>query len=176
MIRRPSHSAPGGIGSALEIDNALDAASSGSGAGWTGDPVPARVPARAQDEPRAAAAEEEPGPERLYVITGGRGGPSDRTRLDLVTLVVAVAVGDAMGPARRRFGLFPEHTAILRLCRRPLSAAELSAHLRLPFSATAVLIDDLLCAGLVTVCPPRRTALLPDPDLIREVLHGLQRL
>ena len=33
---------------------------------------------------------------------------------------------------------------MLRLCRRPLSVAEVSAHLRLPFSATAVLVADLL--------------------------------
>jgi hypothetical protein len=185
MIRRPSHSAPsdsapGRIDGALDFGRPLDAAGEVE-AGWSYGPAPASAPAPArvrapvQDEPRAAAAEE-PGPERLYVITGGRGGPSDRTRLDLVTLVVAVGAGGAIGPARRPLGLFPEHTAILRLCRRPLSAAELSAHLRLPFSATAVLIDDLLCAGLVTARPPRQTALLPDPDLIREVLRGLQRL
>jgi hypothetical protein len=91
-----------------------------------------------------------------------------------VTLVVAVG-GDRLGPAPQRRGLFPEHAAILRLCRRPLAAAELSAHLRLPFSATAVLVDDLLGAGLVTARAPLRTA-LPEPDLIREVLRGLERL
>jgi hypothetical protein len=117
---------------------------------------------------------DEGGPERLYVITGGRAAPSGRTRLDLVTLVVAVS-GERLGPAPAHRGLFPEHTAILRLCRYPLAAAELSAHLRLPFTATAVLVDDLLCAGLVAARSPQRTV-VPDPDLIREVLRGLQRL
>ncbi len=111
--------------------------------------------------------DEETGPERLYVITGGRGGPSGSRRIDLVTLVVSV---DEI-PA----GLFPEHTAILRLCTYPLSAAEISAHLRLPFSAAAVLIDDLAQAELVVVRQPRNTAVF-DPHLIREVLRGLQRL
>ncbi len=111
--------------------------------------------------------DEEAGPERLYVITGGRGGPSGHRRLDLVTLVVSAA---GTPP-----GLFPEHTAILRLCGHPLSAAEISAHLRLPFSATAVLIDDLAQAGLVVTRQPRNAAVF-DPHLIREVLRGLQRL
>jgi hypothetical protein len=115
----------------------------------------------------ASSRDEEPGPERLYVITGGRAGPSGAVRLDLVTLVVAVG-----GP---RPGLLPEHVAILRMCRTPLSAAELSAHLRLPFSATAVLIDDLVRAGLAGARSPRHAA-VPDPELIREVLRGLQRL
>jgi hypothetical protein len=119
------------------------------------------------------------GPERIYVLTGGRGGPHARTRLDLVTLVVAVgkpwqssAVSAAIREHRR---LFPEHLAIIRYCRRPLSVVEISAHLRLPFSATAVLIEDLLEAELVRT----RAAVMPvvpDPELIEEVLRGLQRL
>ncbi len=104
---------------------------------------------------------------RIYVITGGRVGPSGRTTIDLVTLVVATAAQAA--------GRAPEHRAILRLCRTPLSAAELSAHLRLPFSATAVLIDDLVSAGLVVTRAPR-AQVLPDPELLQEVLRGLQRL
>ena len=104
---------------------------------------------------------------RVYVITGGRVGPSGRTTIDLVTLVAAVAAPAA--------GRGPEHRAILRMCRAPLSAAELSAHLRLPFSATAVLIDDLVSAGLVVTRAPR-VQVLPDPELLQEVLRGLQRL
>ena len=124
-------------------------------------------------------AEDDSGPERIYVLTGGRGGPSARTRLDLVTLVITVGRrrqerADQLASPRHR-GLFPEHLAILDFCQFPLSAAELSAHLRLPFSATAVLIEDLLAAGLVRTRVAVRTA-LPDPDLLEEVLRGLQRL
>lgn len=107
------------------------------------------------------------GPERIYVITGGRSGPAGPVPLDLVTLIVARSAGCP--------GLYPEHRAILRMCRFPLSAAEISAHLRLPFSATAVLIADLLAAGLVVDRKPVRTA-IPDPELLREVIRGLQRL
>jgi hypothetical protein len=118
-------------------------------------------------------------PERIYVLTGGRGGPSGRTRLDLVTLVVAVGRRWQDRPEQpsspRQRGLFPEHLAIIGLCQCPLSAAELSAHLHLPFSATAVLIEDLLTAGLVRTRVVVRCA-IPDPELIEEVLRGLQRL
>ena len=128
---------------------------------------------------RQDASEDDAGPERIYVLTGGRGGPSGPARLDLVTLVVAVGrrrQDRAEQPASPRpRGLFPEHLAILEVCRFPLSAAELSAHLRLPFSATAVLIEDLVAAGLVRTRVAVRTA-LPDPDLLEEVLRGLQRL
>jgi hypothetical protein len=126
-----------------------------------------------------AVAQDDDGPERIYVLTGGRGGPSGSTRLDLVTLVVAVGrrgpAGQPEPPPKWSQGGFPEHLAILRLCRRPLSVAELSAHVRLPFSATAVLIDDLLGAGLVSTRAAVH-AVLPDREVIEEVLRGLQRL
>jgi hypothetical protein len=61
------------------------------------------------------------------------------------------------------------------MCRRPLSVAELSAYLRLPFGATAVLVEDLLQAELVRTRAAVVPA-IPDPALIEEVLRGLQRL
>lgn len=103
--------------------------------------------------------------ERIYVITGGRSTPT--ADLDLVTLIVAA---NSAPP-----GLSPEQTAIMRLCRRPLSVAELSAHLRLPFSATAVLVADLLTAGLVV----QRRSVRPadvDPELLKKMINGLRRL
>ncbi|MEU2391477.1 DUF742 domain-containing protein [Streptomyces sp. NPDC007369] len=111
---------------------------------------------------------EDGGPERLYVITGGRSEPSLEAHLDLVTLVVATA------PPRPE--LQPEHAAILRLCQAPLSLAELSAYAGLPVSAVTVLVGDLLAAGRVRVRPPVPAAQLPDPALIEAVINGLQKL
>ena len=110
---------------------------------------------------------------RTYVITAGRSGAGPHVRLDLVTLIVATAPNGAGCPTFP--GITPEHRSVLAMCRRPLSAAEVSAHLRLPFSATAVLIGDLLRAGAVRERPPVKAATL-DPDLLREVIRGLQRL
>ncbi|MEU3029472.1 DUF742 domain-containing protein [Streptomyces incarnatus] len=105
-------------------------------------------------------------PERLYAVTGTADG--GRAELDLVTLIVARRTPPP--------GASPEHTAVLDLCAAPLSLAELSAYLTLPFSAMTVLITEMITAELVQARAPatRRTA--PDRSLLEAVMHGLQRL
>jgi len=105
-------------------------------------------------------------PERLYVITGGRSAGS--TALDLVTLIVSRSTPQ---PDQQ-----PESAAILRMCRNPLSVAEISAYLRLPFSATAVLVADLIGAGLAEARAPVAVAGQPDRDLLKKVMYGLSKL
>jgi hypothetical protein len=107
------------------------------------------------------------GPERIYVITGGRSG-SERSRLDLVTLIVT--------RSEPQQGTPPEQRHILRMCSSPLSAAEISSYLGLPFSAVAVLLADLLAEELVEARAPIPPAVLPDAALIEQVMHGLERL
>ncbi|MBA0051855.1 DUF742 domain-containing protein [Streptomyces sp. AJS327] len=111
---------------------------------------------------------DEGNPERLYVITGGRSGPSQQGAVDLVTLIVARS-----GP---RPGGQPEHSAILRLCSSPLSVAEISAYLDLPVSVVTVLLTDLLTEKRVEARAPIPAAKLPDVALIEAVMHGLQQL
>ncbi|MEV7723586.1 DUF742 domain-containing protein [Streptomyces sp. NPDC101733] len=111
---------------------------------------------------------EDASPERLYVITGGRSGPSTDARLDLVTLVVAKAAA--------RPEMQPEHAAILRMCQAPLSVAEIAAYAGLPVSAVTVLVGDLLADRQVRVRPPVPAAQLPDLALIEAVIDGLQKL
>lgn len=106
-------------------------------------------------------------PERLYVITGGRSGPPGQPP-DLVTLIVARA---SPQPSMQ-----PESVAILRMCRSPLSVAEISAYLSLPVSAVTVLLADLLAEGQVEARAPIPVAQLPDVALLEAVLHGLQKL
>ncbi|MGD1224828.1 MULTISPECIES: DUF742 domain-containing protein [Streptomyces] len=107
-------------------------------------------------------------PERLYVLTGG-GEAGDRAELDLVTLVVARA--DASPPVAQ-----PEQSALLRLCQAPLSVAELSAYLNLPFSVVTVLLTEMLAAELVHARAPIVRSALPDRSLLEAVMHGLQKL
>lgn len=116
----------------------------------------------------ASSGWEQGGPERLYVITGGRSSAGRRADLDLVTLVVARAAA--------RPEMQPEHAAILRMCHYPLSMAEISAYLKLPFSVVVVLVSDLLTDSLVEVRAAVRTATIPDPELLEAVMYGLQRL
>ncbi|MEV6943795.1 DUF742 domain-containing protein [Streptomyces sp. NPDC051172] len=104
-------------------------------------------------------------PERLYVVAGPDG---ERADIDLVTLIVARA--DPPPSAT------PEQTAMLRLCTAPLSVAELSAYLRLPFSVVTVLLTEMLTAELVQARAPIVRQALPDRSLLEAVMHGLQRL
>ncbi len=106
-------------------------------------------------------------PERLYVITGDPDG-SERAALDLVTMIVSKAEPSPM--------VQPEQAVILRLCRAPLSVAELSAYLSLPFSVVTSLLTELLATGLIESRAPIVRATLPDRSLLEAVMHGLQRL
>ncbi|MFD3584422.1 DUF742 domain-containing protein [Streptomyces sp. NPDC058683] len=104
-------------------------------------------------------------PERLYVISGTDGA---RAELDLVTLIVARADPPP--------SVTPEQAALLRLCLAPLSVAELSAYLNLPFSAMTALITELITAELVQARAPIVRQALPDRSLLEAVMHGLQKL
>lgn len=138
-------------------------------------------PQRRRRTPGAAPRQEKPAPppdggngqaptrdpERLYVVTGQTEG-GDRAELDLVTLIVTCA--DAPPSAQ------PEQSALLRLCRAPMSVAEVSAYLHLPFSVVTVLLTELLTAELVQARAPIVRAELPDRSLLEAVMHGLQKL
>lgn len=117
-------------------------------------------------EPARAEEGELPNPERLYVVAGPDG---KRANLDLVTLIVA-RVEDPPPSAT------PEQAALLRLCAAPLSVAELSAYLSLPFSVVTVLLTEMLTAELVQARAPIVRQALPDRSLLEAVMHGLQRL
>ncbi|GGM00832.1 hypothetical protein GCM10010129_50420 [Streptomyces fumigatiscleroticus] len=124
-----------------------------------------RQPKQQPLAPPPAKEGEGPNPERLYVI-GGEAG--DRAALDLVTLIVARA-----DPAPCAT---PEQEALIRLCAGPLSVAELSAYLDLPFSMVTVLLTELLTERLVQARAPIVRQEIPDRNLLEAVMHGLQRL
>ncbi|MFF4896489.1 DUF742 domain-containing protein [Streptomyces sp. NPDC001068] len=132
--------------------------------------VPGR-PADPPPSPRLRSGRGNPaGLERYYVLTGGRSGPSGpASSLDVATLVVS-----RTAPAP---GMQYEHEEILRRCRRPLSVAELGAHLGLPFNIVAVLLSDLLEADLIEArdpVPAHQAGRGPDLMLLQEVLSGLE--
>jgi DNA-binding transcriptional ArsR family regulator len=70
----------------------------------------------------------------------------------------------------------PEQAALLRLCTRPRAVAEISAHLRLPWTAVTLLLAELLAAGLVRVREPAIRSALPDPLLFDAVTQRLLEL
>jgi hypothetical protein len=107
---------------------------------------------------------------RPYALTRGRTRPT-REGFDLIAIIVASATASFAPP-----GAGPEHLAILELCIRPLSVAEVSAKMRLPLGVVRVLLGDLLDQGLIVVRKPAPTNQSPDEHVLKEVLHGLKAL
>jgi hypothetical protein len=107
---------------------------------------------------------------RPYALTRGRTRPT-REGFDLIAIIASAATSSFAPP-----GAGPEHLAILELCVRPLSVAEISAKLRLPLGVVRVLLDDLLDHGLIVVRRPAATHQTPNEQVLKEVLHGLKAL
>ncbi|WP_229400032.1 DUF742 domain-containing protein [Micromonospora okii] len=107
---------------------------------------------------------------RPYAVTGGRARPVTGT-FDLISLVTATRAG--VSP---EVGLGPEHLAIVALCQRIQSVAEVAAHLDLPVGAIRVLLGDLMARDLVQVREPRASAGLPDDSIFEAVINGLRAL
>ncbi|MBM0238843.1 DUF742 domain-containing protein [Micromonospora sp. ATA32] len=106
---------------------------------------------------------------RPYAVTRGRARPVGT--FDLISLVTATRA-DVTPEA----GLGPEHMAIIGLCQRMQSVAEVAAHLDLPVGTVRVLLGDLVERSLVQVREPRTTAGLPDDSVFEAVINGLRAL
>ena len=118
-------------------------------------------------------------PDRLYTVTHGR-TLGDDDPFDLVSLIVS-----ERDPTT---GMQSEHVRILRTCRDPTAVVEISSDLELPVSVVKVLLLDLLDTGSITVRHPlagpnRKPGpqgsagmQLPDREMLKQVLLGLQKL
>ncbi|MFE3060208.1 DUF742 domain-containing protein [Nocardia sp. NPDC059239] len=115
--------------------------------------------------------DEDPGPLiRPFAVTRGRAG-SGSHNLDLLTLVVAVGSETDVVTLEREYG------AIVHMCQgRPLSIAEIAAHLNLLVAAVKVLISDLINSGYVIVRSPATAGNRPDSLLLQAVLDGVRKL
>ena len=107
---------------------------------------------------------------RPYALTQGRTRAAG-ARLDLIANISAVR-----GTRADASGLGPEHLALLRICRRPTSVADLAADLDLPVGVIRILLGDLRERSLVSVYDPIPPARLPDRRILEEVVDGLRRL
>jgi hypothetical protein len=123
------------------------------------------------DTPEEVWLDEDAGPVvRPYAVTGGR-TRSDVGEFDLIALVVATRPVSALGP-----GQAPEHVSIMRLCQRPLSVAEVSAHLNLPVGVVRVLLGDLFDDGLIRIHQPPPASQPPSQWILNAVINGLRSL
>ncbi|MGE3286514.1 MAG: DUF742 domain-containing protein [Pseudonocardia sp.] len=98
---------------------------------------------------------------RPYILTGGR--TRAEIELELETLVSA-------GPRPAR-----EHHAVVGLCHRPVSVAEVAALMNAPVGVARVVLGDLASQGAVTV-HAAGVQDVPDLAFLERVLTGLRRL
>jgi predicted ArsR family transcriptional regulator len=87
----------------------------------------------------------------------------------MITIVVAAR-------DREERALEPEYQAIMRLCRRPISLAEISARLDIPLTVVRVLLGDLVAAGDVRTRASAPVTRLPEKKVLQAVLDGIRRL
>ncbi|MGW6509184.1 DUF742 domain-containing protein [Streptomyces niveus] len=121
---------------------------------------------------------------RPYSLTGGR------TRFGHVLLVETFVAaleapeerkeltagdpGGGVGGAAAR--VMPEMRAIVELCRRMRTVAEISALLSMPLGVVRVLLSDLADQGKIRVYGTGHDSDHPDRALLERVLGGLRRL
>jgi hypothetical protein len=106
---------------------------------------------------------------RPYALIAGRTRPSG-TSIDLIALVTAVRRA-----SRERRDLEPEHLRVLKLCRLPISVADLASDLDLPLGVVRILLADLREHGLVSIHQPAQVG-LADVRILKEVADALRRL
>ncbi|MFD3439084.1 DUF742 domain-containing protein [Streptomyces sp. NPDC058685] len=114
---------------------------------------------------------------RPYSLTGGR------TRFGHV-LLVETFVAALEAPAERRqlpqgdlsSRVMPELQAIVELCRRMRTVAEISAILKMPLGVVRVLLSDLADQGKIRVYGTGHGPGRPERALLERVLSGLRRL
>ncbi|MFY1673855.1 DUF742 domain-containing protein [Plantactinospora sp. WMMB334] len=107
---------------------------------------------------------------RPFALARGRTTPA-KGQFDMISNVIATQPVPA-----HEVGLGPEHLAIVGLIQRPLSVAEVAAHLKLPLGTVRVLLGDLLERQLLRVREPRSASRFPDDDLFEAVISGLKAL
>lgn len=122
-------------------------------------------------------ADKRPARVRPYSLTGGR------TRFGHVLLVETfVAALDAPDERRELTNgnlasrVMPELQAIVEICRRMRTVAEISALLRMPLGVVRVLLSDLADQGKIRVYGTGHGTGQPDRALLERVLNGLRRL
>jgi len=114
---------------------------------------------------------------RPYALTGGR---TQFGHVLLVETFVATIERPEEPSVLSRGGwadrVMPELRAIVELCRRLRSVAEISAMLRIPLGVVRVLISDLADQGRIRVYGTGHGPGGPDRALLERVLSGLRRL
>ncbi|RNG04771.1 DUF742 domain-containing protein [Streptomyces botrytidirepellens] len=120
---------------------------------------------------------------RPYSLTGGRTRSGHVLLVETFVASLEPADGPADGPGdpvpttgTPGTRMLPEIRAIIELCRRMRSVAEVSAMLKIPLGVVRVLLSDLADQGKIRVYGTGRGPGQPDRALLERVLVGLRRL
>ena len=145
-------------------------AAGGTASGGGSGEKPARLPVRGARSGKAKRV-------RPYALTGGR---TEYGHVLLVETFVAAIEAPESFPELTSGGLhervLPEARAIVELCRRMRSVAEISALLQMPLGVVRVLLSDLADQGKVRVYGTGHGTDRPNRALLERVLSGLRRL
>ncbi|MDQ0583429.1 DUF742 domain-containing protein [Streptomyces rishiriensis] len=140
-----------------------------------------KQPQRGRQQLPVRGGDRKPARVRPYSLTGGR------TRFGHV-LLVETFVAALEAPEERKeltFGggslkptVMPELRAIVELCRRMRTVAEIAALLKMPLGVVRVLLSDLADQGKIRVygTGTAHGTGRPDRALLERVLSGLRRL
>nr|WP_202507827.1 DUF742 domain-containing protein [Streptomyces sp. SID1046] len=116
-------------------------------------------------------ADRRPARVRPYSLTGGR------TRFTQVLHVETfVAALDTKVSEPQKSDRMPEMPAIVEVCRRMRTIAEIAALLKLPLGVVRVLVSDLADQGRIRVYGTGHGSGRPERALLERVLSGLRRL
>ncbi len=152
----------------------------------TTEPGAAPVPA-AQRKLPVRGGDRKPARVRPYSLTGGRTRSGHVLLVE--TFVAALEAPDepreltdgasgtfTTGSASPTVRLMPEMRAMVELCRRMRTVAEIAALLRMPLGVVRVLLSDLADQGRIRVYGTGHGPGRPDRALLERVLSGLRRL
>ena len=117
-----------------------------------------------QNDPRGALV-------RPYAVTRGRTEPQQPVAIE------AVLVTSTAGREEARFAGHDKNRIATMCGERPLSLAEVAAHMRMPLGVARVLVADMVTDGLLkmhTVAPTK--GYQERMNLLERVLSGLRRL
>ncbi|AYV29918.1 hypothetical protein EES41_24675 [Streptomyces sp. ADI95-16] len=129
----------------------------------------------ASDRLPIRGADRRPARVRPYSLTGGRTRFTQVLHVETFVAALEPKASEPQ-PAEGKGDRMPEMPAIVEVCRRMRTIAEISALLKLPLGVVRVLVSDLADQGRIRVYGTGHDAGRPERALLERVLGGLRRL
>ncbi|MBT1187058.1 DUF742 domain-containing protein [Streptomyces sp. CJ_13] len=129
----------------------------------------------ASDRLPIRGADRRPARVRPYSLTGGRTRFTQVLHVETFVAALEPKASEPQ-PAEGKGDRMPEMPAIVEVCRRMRTIAEISALLKLPLGVVRVLVSDLADQGRIRVYGTGHGAGRPERALLERVLGGLRRL